>query len=63
MSPPVRCLKKLGHLVEVNQRGYMRCTVGRNALRVFHFPNACLDGIQGDVMTGCMGEVLDPPGI
>ena len=56
-------MKKLGHLVEVNQRCYnvfYLYTVGRNALHVFLLPTACLDGYQGDEMTGCVGEALDP---
>ena len=37
-------------------------TVRRNALHVFLLPTVRLDGFQGDEMTGCVGEVLDPPG-
>ena len=57
--------EKLGHLVEVNQRGYNASylyTVGRNTLRVFLLPTVRLDGFQGDEVTGCVGEALDPPG-
>ena len=52
---PYRCrqqytaYKAIGHLVEINQRGYNTSNlyiVGRNALRVFLFPTAHLDGFH-----------------
>ena len=38
-------------------------TVVRKALHILRLPTACLDGIQGHVMTGCMGDAWDPPEI
>ena len=58
-----RLPKKLGHLVEVNQRGcnasYLY-TVGETFNTFSSHQCALLDVFQGDEMTGCMGEALDP---
>ena len=56
-----RLPEKLGHLVEVDQRGYNASylyTVGRNALRFSSSHCVLLNGFEGDEMAGCVGELI-----